>query len=225
MSMTATQENELLADSAPNLNPVDPAGLAVLFRSSVRFIERRARGQTVATDVLVERLAAGQTEPLGLTRDALPLLAIPSDWNLELPAEGVLTLVAAEGADHLLANSVTQLLVPAVTGLAILHVTWLPGTVASPLEASGLDNPEPSELLLYRGAVEALVETANGLRQAGFNVSTHLREARDPAEALRAIIDEARPALVVLGLGKHGAGIGQRLLREVSVPILYVAAR
>lgn len=221
-----TQENAFLADSSPNLNPAEPpVELAALFRPAVRFTERRARDQAAATDVLVERLAAGETEPQGLTRDALPLLAIPSGWSLELPAEGVLTLVAAEGADHLLADSVTQLLVPEVTGLAILHATWLPGTVASPLEAGGLDNPEPSELLLYRGAVEALVETAAALRRAGFTVSTHLREARDPAEALRAVIAEADPALVVLGLGKHGAGIGQRLLREVSVPILYVAAR
>ena len=189
------------------------------------FVERRAGDGDAGSGVLVERLPPGATEPPLLKRDALPWLAIPDGWSLALPAEGVLTLVAAEGADRLLADAVAALLAPQATGLAIVHATWLPGTVASPLDAGGLDNPEPSELLLFRGAVEALVGTADALRQAGFDVSTHLREARDPADALRAVISEACPVLVVLGLGKHGAGIGQRLAREVQVPMLYVAAR
>jgi hypothetical protein len=162
---------------------------------------------------------------LVVTSDQVPLLAIPADWSLALPAEGVLTVVAAEGADRRLAQAVTAVLDPTATGLALLHATWLPGTVNSPLPPGGLDNPEPSELLLYRGAVEALIDTATDLRMAGFNVSTHLREARDPAEALAGVIIEAQPALLVLGLGKHGAGIGSRLRHDTPVPILYVRAR
>lgn len=187
----------------------------------MQFVERRGD----PAHVLVTRLPAQGADAFVVTGDHVPLLAIPAGWNLALPAEGVLTVVAAEGADRRLAKAVAVLLDPTATGLAIVHATWLPGTIASPLPQGGLDNPDPSELLLYRGAVEALVDTATELRAAGFSVSTHLREARDPAEALAGVIAEAQPALVVLGLGRHGAGIGSRLLHDVPVPILYVAAR
>lgn len=221
-----TEEMTLLTSPVSASNPTDPTGgLAALFRSRVRLVERRDEETGASPGVLVQRLSTFELEAAALTSALLPLLVIPAEWNLALPEEGVLTLVAAEGADKRLAVAVCALLDPVATGLAIVHATWLPGTVASPLPVEGLDNPEPSELLLYRGAVEALVETASTLREFGFSVSTHLREARDPAEALAGVIDEARPALVVLGLGKHGAGIGSRLLQEARVPILYVAAR
>jgi hypothetical protein len=133
--------------------------------------------------------------------------------------------VAAEGADRNIAAEVAALLDPGVVGIDIVHVTWLPGIVMSPLGPEGLDNPQPPDLLLYRGAHEALIDTAQALRDAGFSVHAHLRENRHPSAALLKEIEQLAPAMAVLGLGKHGAGIGRDILRETRIPVLYVAAR
>src|SRR5690606_13337342 len=90
-------------------------------------------------------------------------------------------VIAVEGADRRMAEEVAKLLSPSTTHIALVHVTWLPGIVTSPLDEGGIDNPHPQDLLAYRGAREALVDTANELRAFGFDVSTHLREDRDPA--------------------------------------------
>jgi len=160
-----------------------------------------------------------------LNNDTLPYLALPEQESDTPGGSGRLALVAVEGRDGRMAEAITALLDPAVVGIGLMHVTWLPPTITSPLEKRGLDNPEPADLLAYQGAREALVDTSTALRRAGFEVSTHLREDRDPAGPLAEAIQQQRPDLFVLGLGRHGAGIGRRVLEEASIPVLYVRAR
>lgn len=175
----------------------------------------------------VAHLAPSSTEMRHLHSSTLPYLALPAEHVPARDGQGRLALVAVEGRDHLMAGALTDLLDPAVVGIGLMHVTWLPPMTSSPLESSGLDNPDPADLLAFQGAREALVDTARALRSAGFDVSTHLREDRDPAGPLAATIRRQQPDLFVLGLGSHGAGIGRRVLEAegVSVPVLYVRAR
>lgn len=160
-----------------------------------------------------------------LHNDTLPYLALPDLEATATIGTGRLALVAVEGRDHRMADAIAALLDPAVVGIGLMHVTWLPPTVTSPLEERGIDNPEPADLLAYQGAREALVDTSAALRRTGYEVSTHLREDRDPAGPLARAIRQQRPDLFVLGLGRHGAGIGRRVLDEVLVSVLYVRAR
>jgi hypothetical protein len=49
--------------------------------------------------------------------------------------------------------------------------------------------------------------------------------ARRPADAIVQLAAEQRPVLVVLGLGRHGAGIGETVMRDAELPVLFVASR
>lgn len=198
-------------------NPVK--GAAAETRLPRRLFLAAARGH-----LAIEHLAPGEVEPREITKERLPLVVVPAGWS-EADDGTSTVIVAIEGADRRMAAQVRSLLDPTTATLALVHVTWVPGTVASPLPADGLDNPQPIDLLLYRGATEALVDAAEELRAAGFTVTTHLREARHPAEAIDAVVSRMSPVLLVLGLGRHGAGIGRDILRRARVPILYVDAR
>lgn len=183
------------------------------------------RSRTQDTSVLVESVASKSQMPSLLESSNLPVLTIPDYGTIQQSNLGNLALVAVEGRDRRIADSVTQLLNPERIGLALVHVTWLTGIVTSPLGEDGLDNPDPYDLLLYQGAHEALVSTAERLESVGFSVSTHLRNHREPAVALHRVILQAEPALAIMGLGKHGAGIGHQLQQLVPVPVLYVSSR
>lgn len=211
-------------DDAPTGPPPDLSGLAPLFNETVRFVDpdqHPADGRAVP--ITVERLPAGRNEARHLSNDRLPFILLPEDCDA--PRNANLVLVALEGADRQMADALGALLNPAAVTLALIHVTWLSGIVTSPLDEKGLDDPQPSDLLLYRGALEALVTTADELRNLGFDVRTFLRENRDPAVPIAEFSKEAGPALIALGLGRHGSGIGERLLRNVRLPVLFVRAR
>lgn len=153
------------------------------------------------------------------------MLAVPSNRIDQPQDEPALVVVAAEGRDERIAVEVARLLDPARARVALLHVTWLPGFASAPIPEHGLDDPAASDLLMYEGAREALIDRAAELRAAGFVVSTHLRIARHPAEALVAQLEARTSTMLVLGLGRHGAGIGREVLRRSPLPILYVDAR
>lgn len=195
-----------------------------MFSESVRFVEPNqdpvADGSTAIT---VERLPAEGNEPRHLRNDRLPFILLPEDRATARDPR--LVLVALEGADRQMADTLGRLLSPDAVSLALIHVTWLSGIVTSPLDEAGLDDPAPSDLLLYRGAREALVTTADELRDLGFDVHTYLRENRDPAVPIAEFSKEVGPALIALGLGRHGAGIGERLLKSIRLPVLFVRAR
>jgi hypothetical protein len=69
------------------------------------------------------------------------------------------------------------------------------------------------------------VETAAALRDVGFSVQTHLRGDRQPVAGISSFVSEYPAQLVVLGLGRHGLGIGRGLWRRHALPILYLDAR
>lgn len=211
-------------DDAPIGQPSELAELGPLFNQTVGFVDpdNPRRGDRERS-VTVEPLPAGHHEPRHLSADRLPFIVLPASLD-PIKSPG-LVLVALEGADRQMASALEQLLNPENTSLALIHVTWLSGIVSSPLDEEGLDDPEPSDLLLYRGAREALVTTANELREIGFDVHTYLREHRDPAVPIAEFSKEAGPTLIALGLGRHGAGIGERLLKTISAPVLFVRAR
>jgi hypothetical protein len=192
-------------------------------------LDRRLALDALRPDALarlaVISVADSDDEIRGLSSDALPALAVPHDQAIDQSPAPHRILVAAEGADRKLADAIAAVLDPGRVALAVVHVTWVPGIASSPLPEGGIDQPEQIDLLLYRGASEALIDTADALRRAGFAVSTHLREHHQPAVALLQEIERERPALVLLGLGRHGAGIGRDLLREARIPVLYVDAR
>ena len=195
------------------------------FRPTVTFgahpRERRTEDRTVRVCVL----RPGETEPEDLDGESLPYLAMPADRPAGVTGESRLALVAVEGRDQRMAAALAPLLDPRVVTIGLMHVTWMPRTIASPLDEGGLNNPEPAELLIYQGAREALIDTAGELRAAGFEVSTHLREDRDPARPLAETIQRQQPDLFVLGLGRHGAGIGRKVLETARIPVLFVRAR
>lgn len=199
--------------------------LRTSFRAKVRFasIDSGDHGDTPV--IAVVPLPPGSTEPEHLNGDHLPYLCIPEDRPQSVAGEGGLILVAVEGRDRRMAAAVSELFDPQSVVIGLMHVTWMPRTIDSPLGEGGLNNPEPGELLLYRGAREALVDTASELRAAGFDVSTHLREDKDPAQPLAGTILEQQPDLFVIGLGRHGAGIARRVLDAARVPVLFVRAR
>jgi hypothetical protein len=170
-------------------------------------------------------LSAHEYEPQGLSDKSLPLLVVPEDSERTGDGNACRVIVAVEGRDTHMAGALAALLDPAKVGIALVHVTWIPGIAGAPMGEGGLDNPAASDLLAYEGAREALIGTADALEEAGFSVSTHLREDRDPAGPLAELIEYYRPDLFVLGLGRHGPGIGRRLLERVRVPVLYVQAR
>ncbi len=203
---------------------IDPA-VRTCFRQDVTVGAVETGAFADAVRVSVFPLAAGSTEPDNLDNDNLPYLCLPADRPVPVDGEGGLVLVAVEGKDRLMAESIAELLDPRSVVIGLMHVTWMPRTVDSPLGSGGLNNPDTGELLLYHGAREALVVTAHALREAGFDVSTHLREDRDPAVPLTETILQQQPDLVVLGLGRHGAGIARRVLAEARVPMLFVKAR
>jgi nucleotide-binding universal stress UspA family protein len=193
------------------------------FRPEVSF--RRASGSSEPEKLVIHvaTLPAGSSDPPHLDAHHLPYLVIPED-RPEAVGGGQLALVAVEGRDHHMARAIASLLEPQVN-VGLMHVTWLPITIDSPLGEGGLNDPNANELLIYRGAREALIDSANALRESGFEVSTHLREGRDPAQILADTIRRQQPDLFILGLGRHGAGIGRRVLEEARVPVLFVNAR
>lgn len=195
------------------------------FRSDVSFSLDEGQRPDAATTVYVAQLPAGSADPERLDTHHLPYLTIPEDRPPAVGGESRLALVAVEGRDRKMAEALSELLDPSIVSIGLMHVTWMPKTIVSPLEEGGMDNPEVGDLLVYQGAREALIDTASALRQAGFYVSTHLREDRDPARPLAATIRDQNPDLFILGLGRHGAGIGRRVLEEVRIPVLFVRAR
>lgn len=176
-------------------------------------------------DVRFVVLPVGEHEPQGLDDDVLPLLVLPEDGERPPDRDVSRVFVAVEGSDTKMVGTITGLLDPGNVGIALVHVTWIPGIAGASIGEGGLDNPSASDLLAYEGAREALVGTADALSAAGFTVSTHLREDRDPAGPLADLVERHDADLFVLGLGRHGAGIGRRLLERVRVPVLYVRAR
>lgn len=211
-------------DDAPTGEPPDLNGLATLFNETVRFADPDdADGAAGTGTVTVERLPPGRHESRYLKNDRLPFVVLPEDRDAILTPG--LVLVALEGADRQMAGGLGSLLNPDHVSLALIHVTWLSGIVTSPLDNNGLDDPQPSDLLLYRGAREALITTADKLRDLGFDVHTYLRDDRDPAVPIAEFSKEVGPTLIALGLGRHGAGIGERLLKSVRLPVLFVRAR
>lgn len=206
-------------------NHIATASLQQCFLPDVRkrFAERAPRSEGAVLSVVP--IPASATEPENLGNNNLPLLAIPAGSSAAPSETGCLALVAVEGRDRQMASALTALLDPDNTRIALIHATWLPRTIRSPLEAGGMDNPDPADLLVFSGAREALVNTANDLRRSGFDVSSHLREDRNPAKPIIAMIQSLGPKLLVLGLGRHGAGIGRRILARERIPMLFVKAR
>jgi hypothetical protein len=170
-------------------------------------------------------LPASTTEPDVLTSRILPLLVVPEDAPERTPDGDCLALVAVEGRDSQMASAIASLLDPSHTRIALIHATWLPRTIRSPLDSGGMDNPEPADLLVFSGAREALINTRNALMRLGFHVSSHLREDRNPARPIIEMCQKVNPQLLVLGLGRHGAGIGRHVLEEERIPTLFVKAR
>ena len=206
-------------------NQIVTVGLRRCFRPEIQFRHHDGTQKKDASVVTVVDLPPSVDEPPGLKRDALPVLAIPEDWPEPPEESDCLALVAVEGRDREMARAIIGLLDPSTTQIALVHVTWLPRTIRSPLEPEGLDDPEPADLLLFYGAREALINTGNELLLAGFSVSSHLREDRDPAKPLVEMIGRRRPKMLILGLGRHGAGIGRHVLEDARVPELFVKAR
>lgn len=201
-----------------------PAGVRACFLPEIAFtVDLDAEGESV---VRVARVERAEDEPPGLSGDRLPFLALPENPSAAEPVDGAArVIVAVEGRDVEMADALARLLDPSSVQLALVHVTWVPGIAQSPLESGGIDNPQPSDLLAYQGAREALIGTATELRSFGFRTSTHLRESRDPAQAIADLIEQQQPALFALGLGRHGAGIGRRVMERVRVATLFVRAR
>ncbi len=193
------------------------------FRPGMSFRPTTGSRDSEKLVVYVAHLPAGSSDPPVLDAHHLPYLAIPED-RPETVGGGQLALVAIEGNDRHMARAISLLIEPQVV-IGLMHVTWLPKTIDSPLGVGGLNNPDANELLIYRGAREALIDSANALRDSGYEVSTHLREGRDPAQILADTIRRQQPDLFILGLGRHGAGIGRRVLEEARVPVLFVNAR
>ena len=207
-------------------NQIVGAGLRKCFLPDVQFrLDDGDHTKSGGKTITVANVPPSTDEPPGLKGDALPMLAIPEDSPRTTEEGDCLALVAVEGRDRQMARAITRVLNPSTTRIALLHVTWLPRTITSPLEPEGLDNPEPADLLLFYGARQALINTGNELLIAGFSVSTHLREDRDPARPLVEMIRSQRPNLLILGLGRHGAGIGRHILEVERIPELFVKAR
>lgn len=203
-----------------------PPEIRACFLPDTGFAVAGTTEDEAGASVRVATVERADAEPAGLSNDALPLLALPEDPASAAPVgNAARVVVAVEGRDTLMADALAALLNPERALLALVHVTWVPGIAGSPLDIGGLDDPEPSDLLAYQGAREALIGTTTELRRHGFSVSTYLRESRDPAPAIAALIEQQRPAMFALGLGRHGAGIGRRVMEQIRVATLFVRAR
>ncbi len=203
-----------------------PEHLRACFRPGIAFLASDGSKSDGAYGVRVSFLAPSDDEPSGVTSDALPVLVLPEgDQTRGVPDGGNQILVAVEGRDTEMAAALASILLPSEVSIGLVHVTWVPGIAGSPIGDDGVDNPHASELLAFQGAREALVETADDLRSRGFSVSTHLRESKDPSAPIVEMIGRHHPAMFALGLGRHGAGIGRRVLERVRVPVLFVQAR
>lgn len=167
---------------------------------------------------------AGDVDLPGLSPDDLPVLVTPAEFR-EPHVTWFSVVVAVEGADRNMAMRIVELLDPTRVDLRVVHVTWVPGTTRSPLPADGQQNPEPLDLLAYRGAHEALIDTSGALREAGFRVTTVLCEGRYPGREIAEEVRRSDAQLVMLGRGRHGIGIGRDVLEVCRVPLLYVSAR
>jgi hypothetical protein len=201
--------------------------LALLFLPSVRLIvlphDADARHDGV---VVVEALRMGELEPASVRDGKTAVLVVPdTDDATDEPPASATVLVGVERHDALMASKLLELLNPDRVTLELMHVAWLTGIVPSQNAGAGIDNPQPSELVAYDGAKEALIDRAEELRSGEFQVATHLREDRETLHALRAAAERLAPELVVLGHGRHGLGLGRALLAERRLPVLYVAAR
>jgi hypothetical protein len=200
---------------------------ATLFHASMRLVAPpRDAAATSRHIVRVEVLRSGESEDASLAEGDHAVLVMPEQvvWPTHLltPAR---VIVAVERGDTAMAQRLSELLNPARVRIALLHVAWLPAVVPSPTDGAGFDNPTAAELVAYDGAQAVLLDTAAALQAAGFHVTTHLREDREPAVAPARLAAQDTPAMVVLGRGRHGAGIGRELLHERQLPILFVAAR
>jgi hypothetical protein len=202
-----------------------PADIRNCFLPGVRFVDAGTPGEVAGVAVRVGAVDQGSDEPGGLSGDVLPFLALPTELSLAQPIARARVVVAVEGRDELMADVLAALLDPERVTLSLVHVTWVPGIAGSPLDRGGLDNPQASDLLAYQGAREALIGTTTELHRYRFEVSTHLRESRDPAQAIAVLIEDDRPMMFALGLGRHGAGIGRRVMERIRVPTLFVRAR
>jgi hypothetical protein len=192
-------------------------------RADVALTAFAVDASSAARAVRVARLGPG-AEPPALRRELLPMLLLPLE-PVHQPAASAPVVVALEGKDSGMPARLSELFDPRAVKFSLLHVTWLPGIVAAPIDEHGLDDPAPTDLLLYDGALNALVDMPAELRAAGYDVTTHLRMSRQPSEGIAAFVIQREAACVVLGLGRHGAGIGRNVIRQPRIPVLYVDAR
>jgi hypothetical protein len=203
-----------------------PSEVGGCFRPGTAFVDASSAIGEPIEGVRVAFLEDSENEPPDLSPETLPLLVLPAGMSVpQVAPDGQRVLVAVEGRDEKIAAALARVLDPERAMLALLHVTWIPGIAGSPLDRAGLDDPHPSDLLAYDGAREALVGTPGDLRRLGFSVTTHLRESRDPAVSIAEFIAQHDVAMFVLGLGRHGAGIGRHVLERVRIPTLFVRAR
>jgi hypothetical protein len=176
------------------------------------------------TTVRVRSASEAELDSVVQRRD-LPLLVVPerpAGGSVQLP---VPVVVAVEGRDTAMAREVARVLDPSRSAILLLHATWVPPTAGVAVPPQGIDDPTTVDLLAFEGARDALVGTGTALREAGFDVRAHLRGGRHPATALSTLLAERPASLVVLGLGRHGLGIGRDLWRRHALPILYLDAR
>jgi hypothetical protein len=198
---------------------------AEAFLPSVQFNKFGNVGdESALTGAHVTVVQGPRESPPAVTSAEVPLLAIPLPY-VAPPGLPLAVVVAAEGHDHFLAAQIQRLLNPAATRVDLIHVTWLPHIISTADASRDIDNPEATELLAFEGAPEALVTTADALQAAGFQVSAHLRHDRQPVEALKRYVASKPPALIVVGLHRHGEGIGRVLMRATGRPVLFVEAR
>ena len=212
--------------NAVSIDPDTGHGVVVerLFAPAVSFVFGAADRPNEMT-IGVATWILGDSPNFNPQAEELPQLVLPPVGSTEYASSPARVVVAAEGRDARIAHSIIRLLNPENVTIELVHVTWLPGIAASPIDASGIDNPGHQDLLMYDGAREALIERASELREAGFRVTTHLRLARHPADAIVAHLQDRPVQLFVLGLGRHGAGIGRDVMRANPLPLLFVNAR
>lgn len=165
------------------------------------------------------------TALLDVRSDVLPYLVLPRVAMRESTGSVARVVIAAEGRDAGIARAVIALLDPEAVAIELVHVTWLPGIALSRIDDQGIDNPSNQDLLMFEGAREALLERAGELRASGFQVTSHLRMNRSPADAIIMYLRERPAQLLVLGLGRHGAGIGRDAMHSWPLPLLFVNAR
>ena len=187
--------------------------------------KRSDGGDRLLSGVHLVRVSDDTTATFDVRSDELPCLVLPAALLSGASDLDAHVLVAAEGRDIEIAKSVIALLDADAVAINLVHVTWLPEIAMSSIGESGLDDPGNQDLLMFEGAREALVERAAELRASGFRVTTHLRMNRNPAEAIARYLQQRPAELLILGLGRHGAGIGRDVMRSDPLPLLFVNAR